>query len=82
MLATTVETGRKNWDDCLPYILFTYCASPQESTGESLFFLLYGRDPQLPTDEVLCPPKERAEIDIKDYTSEVAFRMPEAWKLA
>ena len=82
MLAKTVDAGGKNWDDCLPYVHFAYRASPQESTGESPFFLLYGRDPQLPTNKVLCPPKERAEIDMEDYTSEVAIRMSEAWGLA
>ena len=49
MLAKTVAVGGKNWDDCLPYVLFAYRSSPQESTDESPFFLLYGRDPQLPT---------------------------------
>ena len=82
MLAKTVASGGKNWDDCLPYVLFAYRASPQESTGESPFFLLYGRDPQLPADEILCPPKERTEIVIEDYTSEVAVRMSDAWELA
>ena len=42
MLAKTVAIGGKDWDDCLPYVLFAYRASPQESTGESPFFLLYG----------------------------------------
>lgn len=77
VLAKTVAAGGKNWNECLPYVLFAYRASPQESTGESPFFLLYGRDPQLPIDEVLCPQRERAEINIEDYTSEVAAKMSE-----
>ena len=82
MLAKTVATGGRDWDDYLPYVLFAYRASPQESTGESPFFLLYGRDPQLPIDEVLQPPRERTEIDIEDYTGEIVARMTEAWELA
>ena len=47
MLAKTVEKSGKDWDLRLPYVLFAYRSSPQESTKESPFFLLYGRDPTL-----------------------------------
>ena len=42
MLAKTVEKGRRDWDNRLPYVLFAYRASPQESSRESPFFLLHG----------------------------------------
>lgn len=60
MLAKTVETGGRDWDEHLPYVLFAYRASQQDSTLESPFFLLYGRDPRLPTPSTLCPAKVRA----------------------
>ena len=44
MLAKTVERNGKNWDTQIPFVLFAYRSSPQESTCESPFFLLYGRD--------------------------------------
>ena len=47
MLAKTVEKNSRNWDSQIPYVLFTCRSSPQESTCESPFFLLYGRDPQM-----------------------------------
>ena len=49
MLAKKVEQSGKDWDQHLPYILFAYRASMQESVKESPFYLLYGRDPRLPT---------------------------------
>ena len=55
MLAKTVEKGGKNWDRRLPFVLFAYRASQQQSTQESPFYLLYGRDPRLPIDSLLCP---------------------------
>lgn len=57
MLAKTVKPGGQDWDDHLPYmyIPFAYQAMLQASTAESPFFLLYGRDPQLPTDAVALP---------------------------
>ena len=42
----------KNGKDCnthLPFVLFAYQASTQESTRESPFYLKYGQDPRLPT---------------------------------
>ena len=53
MLAKSVEKNGKEWDKYLPYVLFAYRSRLQQSTRESPFYLLYGRDPRLPTDEVL-----------------------------
>ena len=55
MLAKTAEKGGKDWDLRLPYVLIAYRASQQQSTRESPFYLLYGRDPRLPNESMLCP---------------------------
>lgn len=44
MLANSIKQGGKDWDLHLPYVLFAYRSSPQSSTGESPFYLLYSRD--------------------------------------
>ena len=41
MLAKTVERGGKDWDQRLPFVLFAYRASQQQSTLESSFFSLW-----------------------------------------
>ena len=82
MLAKTVEKGGKDWDRHLPFVLFAYRASQQQSTKESPFFLLYGRDPRLPTDAILSPTKTRALIDLKEYGTGLAQKMADAWDLA
>ena len=56
MLAKTVESSGRDWDRQLPFVLFAYCASQQQSTMESPFYLEYGRDPRLPTESILSPP--------------------------
>ena len=55
MLGKTVEKNGTDWDQRLPYVLFAYKSSLQLSTNESPFFLLYGRDPRLSTEDALCP---------------------------
>ena len=82
MLAKTVERSGRDWDARLPYVLFAYRSSIQESTKESPFFLLYRRDPRLPTEEALSPPQIRQVLDIDDYRSELTTGFSEAWKLA
>ena len=46
----TRHTGRKNWDELLPYLLFAYREVPQVSTGFSPFKLVYGRPVRGPLD--------------------------------
>ena len=79
MLAKTAERGGRDWDQHLPYV---YRASEQESTKESPFFLLYGRDPRLPVEAVLSPPQVRRQLDLKDYGSELVGRLGGAWDCA
>lgn len=82
MLAKTTGPGGLDWDDRLPYVLFAYRCSMQESTGESPFFMLYGRDPQLPTEQALSKPIDRCYLDADDYKSELVLNLSEAWERA
>ena len=48
------------------------------------FFLLYDRDPKLPTESaesVLSPSKRRQLMDLKEYGTELAMKMSQAWEL-
>ena len=81
MLAKTVKPGVE-WDARLPYVLFAYRATLQVSTSESPFFLLYGRDPQLPTELALSPPVQRDSVQLDDYKSRMVRAMSETWELA
>ena len=65
----------------MPFVLFAYRASTQESTKESPFYLMYGRDPWLPTalemNDMSCE-----EMDVDSYKREVSTKLSEAWELA
>ncbi len=82
MLAKTVDKSGRDWDTRLPYIMFAYRTSMQESTRESPFYLMYGRDPQLPTESALTVPRARELIDLDSYKSEMVCSLADAWKLA
>ena len=47
-----------------------------------LFFLLYGRDPVLPTREMLESSHEKANTDANEYTGEITLSMSTTWKTA
>lgn len=50
MLASYSDANQANWDLYLPLVLFAYRTSIQETTKESPFYLLYGREGKLPAD--------------------------------
>ena len=82
MMSKSVTPGVCEWDEKIPYVLFAYRATTQSSTGESPFRLLYGRDPQLPTETTLSPTLPRAQIALDDYMTNLTREMSAAWKLA
>ena len=82
MLAKTVAQNERDWDTHLPYVLFAYRTSIQESTQESPFFLLYGRDPSLPTEKTLTVSTSHQQLYLDDYKTELTTGLAAAWQLA
>ena len=70
------------WDKQLPLLLFAYRTTIQESTRESPFFLLYGRDPRLPTTSAMEPPRPEYTVDLDDYKSELVTCLVKAHECA
>ena len=75
MVAKCCEVQQHDWDEHLPYLLFAYRSSVQESP----FCLLYGRDPRLPTETVLSKPAPLYPIEIEDYRSELITKLSCVW---
>ena len=82
MLSLWVEKHGRDWDHYLPYLLYAYRVSAQESVHESPFFLLYGRDPRQPTAKALSCPTTPYVVDTDDYKSELVHGLSDAWKAA
>ena len=59
-----------------------YRVAAQESTRESPFFLLYGRDARQPVEEALDCPTSAYVVDIDDYKTELIQGLTSAWMTA
>lgn len=46
-------TRKRDWNCCLPQLLYSYNTTPHQATGESPFFLMFGQEPRLPVDFLL-----------------------------
>lgn len=55
-LSMFVSKNQKDWDIFTPAALFAFRTSPCESTGDSPFYLLCGREPRLPMEVTLLSP--------------------------
>ena len=82
MIAKSCESRPYDWDQQLPYLLFAYRVSAQESTKDSPFFLLYGRDSRVPTESALSFQRSPYVIDYDDYKEELMDNLSSAWKNA
>ena len=82
MVAKFAEQSGRNWDRHLPFLLFAYRVSVQETTKESPFFFLYGRDPHIPSEAVLNQPSSPYVVDVSDYTVDLMSSLSTAWTLA
>ena len=82
MLSLYVEKHGRDWNHYLPYLLYAYRVSAQESVCESPFFLLYGCDPRQLIDEALSCPSAPYVVDTDDYKSELVHGLSDAWKVA
>ena len=82
MISKASDKNPTEWDKQLPLLLFAYRSVVQESTKKSPFFLLYGRDPRLPTGMILEGTRTTYLVDIEDYQTELFINLTKAQQLA
>ena len=82
MLAKHAHKFGPDWDLHLQQLLFAYRVKPQDSTGESPFYLLYGRDARLPTGTAVSRPLTPYQENLDDYRSSLVAGLSEAWAAA
>lgn len=53
LLRALPVSRKRDWNVCLPQVLYCYNTTPHQSTGESPFLLMFGQEPRLPVDFLL-----------------------------
>lgn len=81
ILSNYVSTNGHNWDRFLRLAAFAYNTSVHSSTGDSPFFLIYGRDPQLPLDGDLSV-SNPSYLDELDYRDQLLLSLRAAYQHA
>ena len=80
-LSMYVSSDQKDWDQHLNSVLFAYRVSPSEVTGESPFYMLYGREPLLPMDTALIPPREMS-VSVAEHRVRVVEHVERVRRIA
>lgn len=65
LLGAIVQKNLKNWEECIPFVEFTYNRVVHSTTGFSPFEIVYGFNPLTPLDLVPLPCNERSSLDGK-----------------
>ena len=81
MLSMYVSSNAKNWDEYLDLVLMAYRLSVQTSTGETPYYMLYGRECRVPIDFV-APPLLEKDVTANAYILNLQQRLQEAWEAA
>src|SRR5258705_7835912 len=76
MLSMYCSTAQNDWDESLPHLIFAHNSSRQDSTGFSPYFLLHGREPRYPTEDMLYETAEEESVQ------QVLDRFDQARKVA
>ena len=75
LLRTLPATRKRDWTCCLPQVVYCYNTTPHQATGESPFFLMFGREPTLPIDFLLGRVQEPVPGTVQDWVVEHQTRL-------
>ena len=81
MLAKSVKENQRNWDACLPKVLFAYRTAVHETTGFTPFHLMFGRAPKLPVDVMLGRVEREESVSYPQYVQELHRQLKDAFAL-
>eukprot|EP00794_Sanderia_malayensis_P004017 gene4017-4563_t len=76
-----VSSHQKDWDKHIPLILFAYRVSPNATTGESPFYLLYDREPRLPIDTALLMQDMNLSSSVAEHRERIVRNLEEAQRI-
>ncbi|EFO88192.1 hypothetical protein CRE_06930 [Caenorhabditis remanei] len=81
MTSKYVNPTHTNWDTILPCVTFAYNTAVHSTTGETPFYLMFGRDPTFVIDKILDPsPSGFTDEDVRDWATHITTTLRQAWK--
>ena len=81
MLTQYTSKCQNDWDDYLPFVLLAYRTTPQKTTGQTPFYMLYGRNVRFPFD-TLVPKAPLDDLELKENAAEYVDTLIEKLKVA
>ena len=82
MLRTLPENQKKRWHEKVNKMTFVYNTTRHDSTGFTPYFLLFGREPKLPLDQLIHLPKDAARKTHSQYAEAWQQQMEQAYRIA
>ena len=80
-LTSYVNNHQNDWDEYIDAIAFAYRTCIVDAVQNTPFYLVYGRDPILPTDVLQCTTRD-LQIDVQKYGILLTERLREAHAVA
>lgn len=84
LLRTLGAEEKRRWNQHIMELVFAYNATPHASTGYTPYFLFFGREPQLPIDQLFSPPVEgnTNPTNIDEWVAKHQSQLEDAWERA
>uniref|UniRef100_A0A8R1HMZ2 RNA-directed DNA polymerase n=1 Tax=Caenorhabditis japonica TaxID=281687 RepID=A0A8R1HMZ2_CAEJA len=82
VISKYINKEHSDWDTILPFTTFSYNNTVHSTTGETPFFLVFGRDPTLTIDRIIDPAPATKKTDIGWFKESLTTTLREVWKQA
>ena len=82
MLGTLEPNKKANWKQHVGPLVHAYNCTRHESTGQSPYFLMFGRQPNLPIDLAFGLTSDSEKVSQTKYVENLRQRLMDAYKLA
>ena len=82
MLGTIQVDSKKEWQEWVSAMTHAYNCTVSKTMGYSPYFLMYGREPQLPIDKEFSLPTNREAVNVDSYVERLLNKIDYAFRKA
>lgn len=82
MLGTLENHQKQDWKSYISSLVHAYNSMRQETTGQSPFFLMFGREPKLPVDIIFNTNDQDNPGTLRKYIANLKLKLENSYKLA